>query len=82
MSSKPTLSPEMRRCLDFIRRHDGQIHRHPGGYWAGRDWRSGTGESFRSKTVEALVARGLLTYPDWTTECLGRFPSRATLKEG
>lgn len=65
VQKRVTLSPEMARCLDFVRRHEGQIYRHNGGYWAAKEWRSGTGESFRATTVEALVLRGMLEYSDW-----------------
>ena len=79
MSMRPTLSPEMRRCLDFVRRHAGQIHRHQGGYWAAQDWTFSTGESFGTTTVEALVTRHYLAYDLWQESRAGRFPIRATL---
>lgn len=75
-----TLSPEMQRCLDFVRANDGQIHRHPGGFWAARafDVRSGA-EHFGTTTVEALVSRGVLVYSQWKENRAGRFPTQATL---
>ena len=80
MQKRVTLSPEMQRCLDFVRRQGGSIHRHQGGYWAEQDWRSGTGEYFGTTTVEALVTRSLLVYSEWRAGEHGfQFPIQATL---
>ncbi|MDH4186357.1 MAG: hypothetical protein OEV08_05120 [Nitrospira sp.] len=72
----PTLSPEMQRCLDFVQRQGGSIHRHQGGYWAAQDWKFSTGEYFGTTTVEALVSRAVLVYSEWKDN---RFPIAATL---
>ena len=71
------LSPEMKRCLEFVRKEGGSIYRFPGGYWAQENWRDVGGRSFGTTTVEALISRGLLVYSAWNES--KRFPIQATL---
>ena len=75
------LSPEMQRCLDFVRRHGDQIYRHPGAFWAQKEWQPYTGEHFGTPTVEALVKRQYLAYDLWQAGRYGKFPIKATLTE-
>ena len=65
-----TLSPEMERCLDFVRRHGGIWYHCAGGYWSVRDRTDYTGEHFSSKTIEALRNRGLLEFSDAVGGCV------------
>ena len=59
-----TISDEMKRCLDFVRRHGGIWYHFSGNYWSVRDRSDYTGEHFSTKTVEALRRRGLLEFSD------------------
>lgn len=81
ITKNTALSPEMHRCLDFVRRQGGAIHLNPlSGLWMAKEWRSGTGEAFRSSTVEALVARSVLAYSKWQDGRRGDpFPIEASL---
>ena len=88
MSEKPKLTPTMQAALDFARAHDGKLTRHPGGFWCGptRGGFSGRGIStapsrwFGTPTVEALVARGLMTYTaHQERKSGGTFPVEASI---
>jgi len=76
------LSPEMQRCLEFVRRHGDQISRHPGGFWSTQDFTAyqgggGSARSFGTSTVEALVRRHYLAYDRWQDGRHSKFPIRA-----
>lgn len=76
------LSLEMSLCLEFAKKHNGQLHRFPGGYWAHANWDATGGRHFGTKTVEALVSRGLLVYSAWQESRSGpKFPILATVNQ-
>jgi hypothetical protein len=80
------LSAVMAGVLADIIDRGGVVVRHQGGYWTypgavphGRhrwDWYCGT------TTIEALVARGELTYTEWRDGRRGRFPIKASIAAG
>ena len=77
------LSPAMMECRDFMQKHGGKIHRHPGGFWSHETWNQHEGGiNFGTATVEALISRGVAKYTRWKA---GRrypassFPVEATL---
>jgi hypothetical protein len=78
----PTLSPTMRQAADFAAAHGGVLVRLPGGFWqreTSLQW-DAQGQSFGTKTVEALVRRGVADYTEWRDGRNGRFPVRMTLR--
>jgi hypothetical protein len=71
---KTKISPEMKRCLDWIETCGGTITRYPGGFW----YPDGDGRpSFGTTTIEALVKRGKLEYCDWKESHGRKFPIKA-----
>jgi hypothetical protein len=60
---RPTLSPEMVDCYEFAAANGGKLHREAGGFWCGRNGRSGP--TFGTSTVQALVKRNVATYSVW-----------------
>ncbi len=72
------LSPTMCRLIEYAKQHDDEIIRYAGGFWAHEDWR-GTGSSFGTSTVEALVARGVMEYIEFKDGKNRRFPIAAKL---
>lgn len=61
----------MLACLTTASGNDNALHRHPGGFWMNQ---RGVGLSYGTKTVQALVARGLAEYTEWKDGRNGRFP--------
>lgn len=79
-SSKPTQN--MRRAMEHAKAHHSQkLYRHHGGYWnndPGSQYPHGT--HFSTRTVDALVNRGLATYTEHGRNSAGLlFPVEATL---
>jgi len=62
-----------------MKKHDGTLHRFPGGYWAAEGWYAWHGPSFGTPTVEALVRRHIATYTVWKDGRGGKFPIEITL---
>jgi hypothetical protein len=75
--SKP-ITATMAIALVYAQEHDGRLIRHAGGFWADKNWSHGK-ESFGTTTVEALVARGRMTYTDFKQTARGKFPVEATI---
>lgn len=72
------LTPTMEKAAEFARQHGGKLHRHPGGFWAGADYKQ-HGTSFGTSTVDGMVKRGAAEYTDWKEGRNGRFPVEMTL---
>jgi hypothetical protein len=73
------LSNTMQRVFSRIRQAGGTAERMPGGFW----YAGGHLLPCGTKTIEALVARGVLVYDRWKENKHGRsFPVRAAIKEG
>ncbi len=65
---KSKLSPTMREAIDYALARDGCLYRHPGGFWAERDWQLKPGCSekwFSTSTIKALIKRDVAIYSDW-----------------
>lgn len=78
------LSATMREALDYASKHGG-LERFPGGYWCEpghSQWNVNPLVSFGTKTVQALVSRGLAEYTEWRDGRNGTFPIRMAVKEG
>lgn len=77
-----SLSATMVSCLDLALEHDGVLVRYQGGYWAprGRIHPKLGGESYGSKTVEALVTRGVAEFTEWKDGRASRWPVAMKLK--
>ena len=74
-----TLTPTMKEAAKFAKEEcGGKLHRHPGGFWAGEDYRQ-HGKSFGTSTVEGMVKRGAAEYTKYLDGRNGRFPVEATL---
>lgn len=56
------LSPTMLACIEFAKTKNNKLQKHPGGYWAGPEWKSPTEYYFSTNTVHALVIRELAVY--------------------
>lgn len=77
------ISATMKNAVTFACEHGGLLLRTPGGYWgAAPEHKRGilSAVTFGTKTVEALVARGLADYTEWKEGRNGRFPVRMTLR--
>lgn len=59
------LSPTMREAYEFAMKNGGKLYRHPGGFWAGKEWVPHQVPWFGVQTVEALVKRGVAVFSDW-----------------
>jgi hypothetical protein len=68
----------MLRAVDFMSKHNGKIHRHPGGYWTSDPFET-YADVFNSSTVAALVDRGVARYVEWKVGYRGKFPIVAEL---
>lgn len=81
-----TLSETMLEALDYAKANGGQLHRLPGGYWvAGKDKASNIPSSvkyFGSKTIGALVKRGVADYTAHRAGTHGDFPVEMTIRQG
>jgi hypothetical protein len=78
--SKKELSETMKGLVEFMKRNENKIHRHPGGFWSKKEWASWRGElSYGTSSVDALVKRGVAQYSNWQEGRSGRFPIEATL---
>ena len=75
------LSQKMQQALSYARRNGGQLRRYQGGYWAMEHWRGHEWPWFGTSTVEALVARGAMSYSEWMEGRNGRFPVSAVVVE-
>lgn len=51
-------SKAMNSAVALAKEHGGRLTKHPGGFWAGREW-DYLKPYASTKTVDALVARGL-----------------------
>lgn len=80
MASKPrtNLSPTMLQLIEYMRANGNSIARHPGGFWAAEDWR-GTGTSFGTTSVQALIDRKVATYTKYKQGRHAPFPVEATV---
>lgn len=76
---RASVSPTMQRLLDYMGKHGNEIHRHPGGFWAHKDWKPHSGEWFGTKSVQAVVNRGLAVYGEYHDGRGGRFPIAARI---
>lgn len=83
MGTMSDLSPTMQQAAAYARQHGGSLERFPGGYWCepGRSqWDAyRVTSTFSTKTIEALVARGVAEYTQWKDGRNGRFPIKVTL---
>jgi|ERR1017187_3404434 hypothetical protein len=70
---RSALSPEMKRCLERVKAHDGTITRYPGGFWCV----DSSELTYGTTTVEALVKRGRLEYCEWKESHGRKFPIKA-----
>jgi hypothetical protein len=78
----------MRILVDWMReRPDKSVHRHPGGFWRNQEPQdpcppiAGTYiGSFGTRTVQAIVDRGVAEWVAWQDGRSGRFPIQARLK--
>lgn len=78
------VSKTQTRAIAFAKQHENKITRHPGGFWAGPEFRRQAGkEWFGTSTVQALVNRGLMEYSEWRgyKGRPGQYPIEATLTE-
>jgi len=76
------LSSTMQAVVEYMRKHGNEIHRHPGGFWAHKEWNQySSGGSFGTSSVHALVTRKVAEYCDWQQHRRGdgRFPICARL---
>lgn len=73
------LTKTMHELIEYMKTNGGVIHRHPGGFWA-REGYSYLQYSFGTRSVEALVTRGVAEYSEWKDGKSGRFPVTAKLK--
>lgn len=74
-------SPTMQRAMAYAIKHNGKLHRHPGGFWGGPLGPQADGVYFGTNTVAALVSQG---FAEWTmtAEAHGsEFPTEATLTD-
>ncbi len=79
------LSETMQEAIDYAIEHGGELVRYPGGWWAREGW-PGYGASslkseawfygFGTRTVRALVSRGLAEYTDFRNGKRGDYPVR------
>jgi hypothetical protein len=75
-----TITAEMQRAIERARHNGGKLKRLVGGYWIGVN-DSVSGGHFSTRTVEALVSRGVMIYSAKRSGRNGEFPVEATLKE-
>lgn len=72
------LSPTMNECLAFANKHNDELVRYPGGYWAERNAEIGHDKApvyyFGTGTVQALVNRGAAQYTEHKKGRMGEFP--------
>ena len=76
------LTPTMQAAVDMAREHGGALHRHPGGFWAGPEWKLHGAPYVGTPTVEALVRRGVARHSEWKDGRMGRFPVKMELIDG
>jgi hypothetical protein len=70
------VTPVMQAAINWMERDpDRRIVRFPGGFWE----IMGNAPSFGTKTVQALVDRGIAKYTDWKDGRNGKFPVEARL---
>ena len=67
------LTPTMDKAAELAKQHGGKLHRHPGGFWAGPEYKQ-HGASFGTSTIDGAVKRGAAEYTDWKEGRNGRFP--------
>jgi hypothetical protein len=70
------LTPTMQAAVNHAQKHGGALVRWPGGFWYAVD-QQGSGYSFGTPTVQALVSRGVAEYTEWQEGRNGKFPIRA-----
>lgn len=73
------LTTTMKMAAEYARQHGGKLHRHPGGFWAGPEYKSHYATSFGTSTVDGMVKRGAAEYTAWKEGRNGRFPVEVTL---
>lgn len=80
-AAKGIVSPTMQQALDFALKYGGKLKRFPGGFWTRGPEHPQylLSQSFGTKTVEALVKRGLGEYTEWKDGRNGRFPVEFTV---
>ena len=69
-------SPEMLKAMTHAMQNGNKLTRHPGGFWMNA---AGTGISFGTSTIAALVARKAAIYSNWKRNAAGEFPIEITL---
>lgn len=72
------LTPEMKRAVEYMRKHGGKIERFAGGYWTNSATASFR-DTFGSSTISALVKRDVAKYVEFRAGRYGEFPIRAEL---
>lgn len=87
------LSPEMKRCVDFIKEH-GKIIRYDGGFWAEENAELKPGYNggrieyyypenhFGTNTVKSLLKRGVIITIRTKTSKYGEYPVECSLACG
>ncbi len=73
---KIEVSNEMQHAIEHAKANGNKLTRHPGGFWMNA---AGTGISFGTTTVRALVARKLAIESNWKRNASGEFPIEITL---
>ena len=68
------ISNTMRRAIGMAAMNGNKLYRHPGGFWAGPDWKHQLEPSFGTKTMSALVRRELASYSKTIKGKHGDFP--------
>ena len=74
---KKELSATMLEVVEYMKKHDDVILRHPGGFWGEGALKFPT---WGASSVHALVLRGVADYSEWAEGRNGRFPIAAKLK--
>ena len=75
------LSPTMLACIAFAKTKNDKLERHPGGFWAGPEWKSPTEYYFSTNTINAIVDRNFATYSRNINGRNGTFPVQITLTQ-
>ena len=74
-------SPLMNELLERLKVPGATVARKPGGYWCveNKDGES-VAPTYGTKTIAALIQRGLIEHCEWRENSVGRFGVRCALK--
>jgi len=68
----------MQQTIAYIQANGNEIYRHPGGFWAKKNWNLPE-KYYGTMTIQSLVSRGILKYTEWKENKRGQFPVKAEM---